>query len=78
MTERCALTDLLPDQCGCKNHRDVMPPVEPTRYDVSIYITSRYDSTCALNRSHQISVGDRIAKAEGVGWICVDCAQDLT
>jgi hypothetical protein len=81
---RCVLSGLLPDQCGCRDHRNSDPDDRVTA-DYAFIVTdttmARYYGRCALEIAHRIQPGDEMSMAVQydnpnvqIGWICADCA----
>lgn len=60
---RCKITELLPDQCACENHRNVGNEKEQ-----AVMIEARYDSRCSGCGKH-IHAGDMIFKKHEQ-WVC--------
>lgn len=52
-------------------------PVEETKQKkpATRVMRARYEGTCAIDRSHTISVGDFIGDVEGHGWACERCCK---
>lgn len=84
---RCVVTELLPDQCGCKEHRnspDILA-LDLASLQVAQTIEAKYDGRCAMDARHLIEPGDEIhlvtpttEGVEPVGWACERCAKRVT
>lgn len=74
--ERCDLTDLLVDQCGCRIHRGGQTPAEEAARDrkPGRWIPARYPGTCTC--CGLAFEENRDIRADGVGgWECCDALE---
>lgn len=73
MAERCDLTDLLVDQCGCKDHRGGQTPDEEAARDrrPGPWFPARYPGTCTRCGGEFADNDDIRADGSG-GWECCD------
>lgn len=82
---RCTRTGLLPEGCGCPEHRDSADFADDaagvlTDYAVVRTVEARYAGRCSLNAKHRWEPGDDIAMGKRteddveIGWICKACA----
>ncbi|MFL6141595.1 MAG: hypothetical protein ACJ72N_06970 [Labedaea sp.] len=72
MTARCELTELLIDQCGCRQHRDGHTPEEEAErwYDEpGPWFEASYHGTCT-SCQEPFRPGHRIRSDGGHGWEC--------
>lgn len=85
VSERCNLTDLFPDECGCPRHRNSPPLDDPGDYRVESFFTAAYSTRCALNPAHPIHVGDDAGMAvtrdangrtTRLGAVCRTCCDE--
>lgn len=78
--QRCETTDLLPDQCGCRKHRDSEILDVYRGLKVTIYIVAAFPGVCFLCGA-RIGEGDGLGKVvdpsestkKAVGWCCEPC-----
>lgn len=87
--ERCELTDLWPQECACKNHRNV--EIDTSLTDgllIQQFINdAKYDGTCAIDPKHKIEAGTPIAMVveerpypkpfREIGYCCQDCRRAI-
>ncbi len=73
MPDRCDLTDLLPDQCGCRHHRDSPDPTAAGLDDLAVthWFTAAYPGRCA-RCDGDIAPGDRIGRTTGDAYVCCE------
>ncbi len=72
-TDRCERTDLLVDQCGCRDHRGGQTPTEEAqeRRPPGPWFVGHYDGTCSRCES-TFRAGDTIRADGAGGWECCD------
>lgn len=82
---RCVRTELLPEQCGCPDHRNSEGLVY-TGLTVEAVTTARFEGTCALDANHVIEAGEEIGRivqtapkgtVTEAGWVCSRCVQAI-
>jgi hypothetical protein len=70
MSERCSVTELLPDECACPQHRNVTDD-NPLRNGVK-YRVADSGGICGCCEESRIRRGDRIVYVKGK-WAVYDC-----
>ena len=71
MVERCAVTELLVDQCGCPQHRGEPAPEERDDRALGPWFTASYPGRCS-DCDTSFEPGDRI-RADGEGGYLGTC-----
>lgn len=91
-TERCELSDLPVDQCGCRKHRPGVTvvdlaerhPPHPHTYEFGLIAEAQYESPCAATGCGQwIRFGERIVPQRYMGhgtgrWAHEECAREAS
>jgi hypothetical protein len=81
---RCVLTELWPDQCSCRDHRNSPEILAPdfASLQVAQAIEARYVGRCAMDSRHVLKPEDEIHLVttvvegdEPLGWVCKACAK---
>lgn len=70
MSERCDLSDLLVEQCGCRVHA----PQVSTSIPTGTVVSAKYPGLCTEG-SDDIKPGELIAMTEDGTWVHVGCVR---
>lgn len=79
--ERCDLSDLPVSSCGLPCHRnspDITSSSGSGDVEIERTFTAQYEGDCAVNRRHEIAVGDIIGVlADQPGYACPECVRRI-